>query len=170
MPAKLPAPDPTIGSQTSRVKPLVSHLFRGDHHLWRSLVDALDQIKAAETPSIEGTLTFGLDDDTVGTNVIGKYGNVITPGAPFICNLSCVTIPTSNDAIFDVLFSHDKGTSWNTIFQPRNPFRFLANSTVNIVEYDDVFGTVTFAVDDLIRVDTIQSGGALGITGVTKWK
>ena len=117
-----------------------------------------------------GVVTFGLDTDAVGTNSVGKYGNVIQGGIPFIANLSCVTIPTTADAVFDVLVSHDKGATFSTIFNPGNPFRFTMGASVHVIEFDNVFLNTPLMIDDLIRVDTIQSGGAAGITGVIKWQ
>ena len=116
-----------------------------------------------------GIVTFGLDTDTTGTNTPGKYGNVQFPGAPATASISCVTGPAMADAIFDVKFSHDNGSTWNSIFLSGSPFRFTSGST-GIVEFAGIFAAVTFAVGDLLRVDTIQSGGAQGITGVIKWQ
>ena len=65
----------------------------------------------------KGIVTFGLDDDTVVTNAIGKFGNVQFAGSPFVASLSCVTGPTTADAIFDVLKSHDNGATFTSIFE-----------------------------------------------------
>jgi len=118
-----------------------------------------------------GTMTFGLDlDQPVGPNAVGKYGNVISPGKPFIANLSCVTVPGNNNTVLDVQYSHDKGNNWNSIFLPGNLFAFPMNSTVHVIEFDTIFASVSLAIDDLLRVDILQTGGAQGITGVIKWQ
>jgi hypothetical protein len=115
-----------------------------------------------------GMMTFGLDDDTVGTNSVGKYGNIQFSGQPFIGSISCVTPPATANAQFDVLFSHDNGSTWTSIFLTSNPLVYPA-SAHGLVQFA-VFANVTFAVGDLLRVDTIASGGAKGITGVIRWQ
>jgi hypothetical protein len=117
-----------------------------------------------------GIVTFGLSDDKVGTNTPEHYGNVHWPGLPVAGSLSCVTPPTTADAVFDVLVSHDRGATWSSIFSGGHPFRFPAGSSADIVEFEGIFGQFSFAVGDLLRVDTIQSGGAKGITGVIRWQ
>jgi hypothetical protein len=49
-----------------------------------------------------------------------------------------------------------------------NPLVYPA-SAHGLVQFA-VFANVTFAVGDLLRVDTIASGGAKGITGVIRWQ
>jgi hypothetical protein len=113
-------------------------------------------------------VTFGLDDDTVGTNSVGKYGNVQFAGKPFIGSISCVTPPTTANAQFDVLFSHDNGTTWTSLFLSSNPLVYPTTGK-GLVQFA-VFANVTLSVGDILRVDTVQSGGAKGITGVIRWQ
>ena len=173
-----------VGSQVlddqGKVTPEWAHYFRELSDLERHILDVEVLARRSWLPAIEaaggdgtsggyGVVTFGLDNDTTGANTPGKYGNVIFPGTPFIANLSCVTVPTTADAVFDVLISHDKGITFNTMFNSGNPFRFPMGSSVHVIEFNTIFNGMTLALDDLIRVDTLQSGSATGITGVIKW-
>ena len=116
-----------------------------------------------------GIMTFGLDDDTVGANAPGHYGNIEIPGVPVHASISCVTPPTSAAAIFDVLLSTDNGATWNSIFVTGSPFTYPTTAT-GLVQFSGIFATTaTFAIGNMLRVDVIQSGGAQGITGVVRW-
>lgn len=116
----------------------------------------------------QGIVTFGLDADYVGTNTPQHYGNIEYVGSPIHASISCVVPPTTAPAIFDVLFSHDNGLTWTSIFVSGNPFRY-PTTAIGLVQFAGVFAAVAFAVGDILRVDTVQSGGAFGITGVVRW-
>jgi hypothetical protein len=170
-PHKIPLPDPLTTATnypTLNGLGLPRQLVGGVQQAFQLIYGLRDML--GELNLKPGIVTFGLGDDTVGTNTPEHYGNVQWPGAPVAASLSCVTLPTSGAAVFDVLASHDGGVTWNTIFLSGHPFRFPSGSAVDIVEFEGIFGQISFAVGDLLRVDTIQSGGAKGITGVVRWQ
>jgi hypothetical protein len=167
-------PNKVIDAKLKRVpvKEYVSHLYRGDQHLWLALRDIWDQLNNLTGPEpvgpAMGIMTFGLANDTVGTNTPGHYGNIQWVGSPFQASISCVTLPTTGPATFDVLFSHDQGTTWKSIFHSGSPFT-VPTTAKRITEFTKIFNEVNFVVGDLLRVDTLASGGATGITGTVQW-
>lgn len=122
--------------------------------------------------------TFGLTDDTVGSNSAVRYGNVlqdiyITSGA-----VSVVGLPTTADMILDIKFSSDLGATWHSILPPGNTedgdVAYMANKIIFPMVTDlGVFNPlrISFTVStpavipngSLLRIDTLQSGGATNI-------
>jgi hypothetical protein len=121
-----------------------------------------------------GAITFGVDDDTVGANLIAKYGIICRPGKPRLGTISVVGKPTTAAAIFDVLRSRDGGSTWTSLFlsgsahQIQYPQNGSGATNGNLHEWTD-FGATDLAAGDLVRLDGIQSGGATGIVIVIEF-
>ncbi len=106
-----------------------------------------------------GIITFGVDDDSTGENLIGKYGIVLRGFVPGLFGFTAVTPPTSANTIFEIWFSRDNGATF--AFAGRATFATTATgNSVTTVAFNVGF---IFKVGDLIRLDGIQSGGAQGL-------
>jgi len=125
-----------------------------------------------------GTFTFGLTNDTVGSNSASRYGNVlqdtyITGGA-----VSVVGFPTTADMILDIKFTSDEGATWHSILPPGNTeaedAAYMSSKIIFPMVTDlGVFNPIrilfTVASPSIIpagsclRIDTLQSGGATDI-------
>lgn len=123
--------------------------------------------------------TFGLEDDTVGQNTAAKYGNLFIECVPTLCCVTCVVLPTTDDAVFDVSYSIDQGYNWQSIFAPGDdtssaPSTLLGQKVVfpksSAPTTDphriEITSFAFSAIPDkaILRIDTLQSGGATGIT------
>lgn len=125
-----------------------------------------------------GHIIFGLDGDSItqgpsanGTNAVGKYGNIHETGIPFKASFSCVGIPLVADTVVDVLCSTDGGLTWASIFPTglANKLHFPQSSAVHRINYT-VFNNVIVHKDtDLVRLDVLQFGGAVGLTITIKF-
>lgn len=110
----------------------------------------------------KGIITFGVDDDTVGSNVIGKYGVVPFAFSPNLGQISVVGLPTTADAQWDIQRSGDKGLTWSSIFALGSPkVTFPMGGTV----FEVTFGGFATGLGkgDLVRLDGLFSGGATGV-------
>lgn len=124
-------------------------------------------------------IIIGLDDDTLGTNVVGKWLNIVASCTPIHASISVVGQPTIADTIVDILWSTDYGDTWTSIFPIGTglqlTFPQLTGSPPpfpqNRYDYDQTLFTgapipgITSGGPNgsILRVDVLQSGGATGL-------
>ena len=129
-------------------------------------------------------VNFGLATDAVGTNAASRYAVVLTKSTPVAGWYTVVTPspngPPTNDSQFDILFSTDNGATWTTIFTnsganiiipqlTASPGDFNANPRQKKFAGTDApsgylwSGTPVFPVGTILRVDSLQAGGAANI-------
>ncbi len=124
------------------------------------------------------TFTFGLTDDTIGANSAAHYGNVMSDAYVTAGAISVVGLPTTASTIIDIKFSSDWGATWHSIFPPGNDatgdVAYILNKIVFPVPANPLvfnplrlnfstFYNTIIPADSLLRVDTLQAGGATGI-------
>jgi hypothetical protein len=127
----------------------------------RTLKKGVPPGAAAAPEPKERVVTIGLDDDSTGMNLVGKYGVLPWKLAPRLGYISAVTLPGSADSMWDVLRSTDGGITWNSIFNPTTLPTFPMSSVVHSVTFRGFRSQ--FQKGDLLRVDGVQSGGASGV-------
>lgn len=124
-------------------------------------------------------IVIGLDDDTVGSNVVGKYLNIMNSCIPIRASISVVGQPMADDVYIDLLYSVDYGANWISIFPTgmTNLLKFpkLGGSPPPFPQNRYDYGSGIFnpgilpipgldtATPAILRVDVAQSGGATGI-------
>lgn len=113
-------------------------------------------------------VTFGIDDDTIGQNVAGKYGVVWMKGRPETAYISVVERPTT-DTVLDLLISKDKGLTWTTVFLSGKKPTFPASAPGFVVNFTG-FNSAGWVLGDLLRLDGLTSGGATGLLFVVIYK
>jgi hypothetical protein len=132
-----------------------------------------------------GHIVIGLDDDTItqgptgdGVGATGKNGNIHETGRPFTGSISCRVVPTTADAVFDILVSSDGGATWTSIFPvgtEADPMKYMMRFPMSAPDDPQrvnwtTFRNITLTKDtDIVRVDVKQSGGALDIEIVVKY-
>ena len=120
-------------------------------------------------------LNFGVDDDTVGENVAGKYAPITADGVPFegmVTIKELAPFPAIN-SIFDVLFSSDFGASWtsmlpvdgkivitNEAIAGSQDSNFAANPRIRMITN---FAGQALKKGWLARLDSLQGAGAQGL-------
>jgi hypothetical protein len=120
-----------------------------------------------------GQVTFGLESDLPnqgpsldGTNAVNKYATVLVPGSPYVGAIACVGLPATTLKL-DALYSRDNAVTWTSLFPPGGA-SFLATGKHGLLL--SVFADVSLQVGDLMRIDILLGGGALGITLEIRWK
>lgn len=115
--------------------------------------------------AVQVPVTFGLEDDTAGTNIAGKYGVVWLAGRPVGGYISVVGKPTSADTVLDIQYSRDKGLTWKSIFPSATARKaiFPLTEAGFVVSLNTFAPGVTFPLGALLRCDGVQTGGATGV-------
>lgn len=116
---------------------------------------------AQPVAAARGIITFGLDDDSTGTNLVGKYGVVPFGFAPTKGYISVVQPPLTGASMFDILHSSDKGMTWTSIFPIGGQPNFPSSAPGLVVSFAGFASG--FNAADLVRIDGLASGGASGI-------
>ena len=116
-------------------------------------------------------ITIALPDDTVGTDVVPQHGHIVSAGAPFLASISAKD-PTAmtGRTVIDILYSRDQTTTWVSIFPDGNDSKLILDQGFVGMKFITGFlPDKSFKVGDLIRVDVLEGGGAIGIEMVLQY-
>lgn len=117
--------------------------------------------------------TFGFPDDGVGTNKPGYYLPIVVGGQPFTGYITTVGGPTSADTVLDVLFTVNDGSTWTSIFPSGLANKIVIPNLTPAARATAIGGFKTpqlLPAGCVLRVDSLQSGGATFITGVIRYQ
>jgi len=127
---------------------------------------------AGDDAQIGWELNFGIDDDTVGTDVISKFAPFKGDGQAYTGYVTIDRLGTT-ETVIDALFSADKGATWNSLFGPNDGDKIVipaafGDQDVNFDANPRVREITNFAENAIkkgwiARLDVLQSGGATGI-------
>lgn len=114
--------------------------------------------------------TFGLENDTVGSNACNKYGNVLKKCSLLAAMVSCVTPPSTADMILDIKYSSDGGETWWSVFAPGSDStgdgEYLYNRIVFPINDADpnVFNYKYIVYDQILTIDDLVCDGSDVVT------